>query len=85
MKKCVYSTTPISVSVHLAGDNPVFGESVVTVTIEDEAAGPFVRINSLMDDCKRGEIQLDFEQLEMVINEARNLIDAHKKKEANNE
>ena len=70
-----YITTPLSVSVHGEKDNPIFGDTVVTVTVANEAAGPFIelRANTLIE----GGIAMDLAQLLVVATVAKELVRAH--------
>lgn len=77
MENPKYLTKPISVSTFLDGDNPVFGESVITVTVIDEAAGPFIELESMNPHDKEGKIRADIEQLEVILSAARELMKHH--------
>ena len=67
-----YIATPMAVSIHSETDNPVFGETSIHVSVEDEAGGPFICIKH--DD---QTISMDLPALELVLIEARKLINAH--------
>ena len=67
-----YAQTTTAISVHASGDNPVFGETVVTVSLDDEAAGPFI---SLHQPSGGGMIKLDYEQLLLVVDAAKMLME----------
>ena len=62
-----YNITPLTVAVHPVGKNPVFSDQAVHVSIEDEAGGPFLRITELAPSGESGEIKLDFDQFEAII------------------
>lgn len=64
-------TTLMALSVHDEGDNPIFGESAIHVSLDDEAGGAFIVIHEIATDQK---IRIDLEQLELVVVEARKLI-----------
>jgi len=64
-----YFITPTSYSIHRKGENPVFGENI-HVKLEDEAGGFFILLES---DGK--EIRCDLDELELVYNTAKKLID----------
>jgi hypothetical protein len=70
-EECVI--TPMSVSVHRKSHSPVFGESAIQVTVDDESGGAFLRIknNDGID------FSCDLDELEMVLVAARQLISAH--------
>lgn len=69
--------TPISVSVHLKEESPVFGEATIHVSVDDEAGGPFVVIKQFDHSLEAGELKLDLEQLQKVCAVAKELIAAH--------
>lgn len=67
-----YAQTPTAIAVHLSSDNPVFGESVIEVALDDEAAGPFI---VLRQPGTVSEIKLDYDQLLLVVDAAKMLIE----------
>jgi len=73
-----YAQTTIAISVHAIGDNPVFGESTITVSIDDDGGGPFI---SLFQP-SGGNIDLDYEQLLLVVDAARMLMEGWKEEVA---
>jgi len=66
-----FAQTTTAISVHATGDSPVFGESTVTVSIDDDGGGPFI---SLFHP-SGGQIDLDYEQLLLVVDAARMLME----------
>lgn len=54
-------TVPIAYSIYKEGDNPVFGNSVTEVKIEDDAAGVYLTISQCNDD-HEGSIKLEFDE-----------------------
>ena len=63
--------TPIKVSVHRKGDNPVYSERAIKVTVDDEGSGPFIVLeNEGMED----GLRIDMDQLEAATAAARQLI-----------
>ena len=66
-----FAQTTTAISVHALGDSPVFGDSTVTVSIDDEGGGPFI---SLFQP-SGGKIDLDYEQLLLVVDAAKMLMD----------
>jgi hypothetical protein len=66
--RCVY-ITPADDTV-----SPLFSERAVIVTVEDEAGGPFILINTVSGDSCKGEVRLDFEELEEAVEVARELM-----------
>jgi hypothetical protein len=71
--------TPIGMAVHLPNENPIYGDFLTHVTVEDEAAGPFVVVRQFGDEAKVGEVRLDLAELEAVLRAARRLIRAQPK------
>lgn len=58
-------TTILSVSVHHDTENAIFGEGITHVSIEDEAAGGFIRLCQV-DSADTGSIILDIEELDAI-------------------
>ena len=61
--------TILEVSIHQKGVNPIFGEGVTSVRIDDEAGGGFIILEQ-----EDKEIRLDMSELEEIVVEARKLI-----------
>ncbi len=75
-----YKVTPLKVAIHNKITNPLFGESVTHLEIDDEAEGPFIVLRQESE----GEdeiIRLDMEELEVIVKEARKLIKIYKENE----
>ena len=68
-----YKTTVIRIAIHPENVNPVYGEGVTHVHIQDEAAGPFLTLSQVGED-KSDCIRIDMEELEMITAEAKKLI-----------
>jgi len=80
-----YNRTIRCVNITPADDtvSPLFSERAVIVTVEDEAGGPFILINTASGDSCHGEVRLDFEELEEVVAVAKMLINQETLKETN--
>ena len=63
MSKTKFKTFVERVNLYKEGDNPIFGNSVISVTVDDEAGGPFLCIKQCNDDF-RGEMRLDFDEIQ---------------------
>ena len=50
--------TITEISIHASGDNPVFGDSVTKVRLEDEAGGAFLVVSQ-----EERELRLDYDEL----------------------
>lgn len=63
--------TPTKFAIHRQGDNPIFGEHVITIALEDESGGPFyvVESNHPSDD----GIRIDDDELELLVKAGRRL------------
>jgi len=75
--RCVY-ITPADDTV-----SPLFSEKAVIVTVEDEAGGPFILINTASGDSCKGEVRLDLEELDEVVAVAKMLINQETLRETN--
>ena len=64
--------TPIKVAVHRKDDNPIFGENVIHVSVDDEAAGAFIVLES--NAGHEDGLRIDPDELEAVVVAARKLI-----------
>lgn len=58
----------LSLSVYRQGDNPVFGETVTRVTLEDEAGGLFFILEQ-----EDGKLRFDFDEFEEVVKAVKTL------------
>lgn len=67
-----YAQTTTTISIHLVGDSPVFGESVTTVSLDDEGGGPFIVLHR-PDGAQ--QIRLDLKELELIMDAARMLME----------
>lgn len=54
------------VNIYRDGDNPIFGESVISVSICDDAAGPYLQIYQTIDD-EDQSLKIGFEELDELI------------------
>tara|TARA_R110000868_G_scaffold302679_2_gene563238 strand:- start:7828 stop:8067 length:240 start_codon:yes stop_codon:yes gene_type:complete len=73
-----YKSTVIRISTHPENVNPVYGEGVTHVCIQDEGAGPFITLTQEGED-KLECIQTDIEELELITAEAKKLIGQYPK------
>ena len=68
-----YKSTIIKISIHPENLNPVYGEGVTHLCIEDEGGGPFLALSQEGED-KLECVRIDLEELEMITAEAKKLI-----------
>lgn len=80
-----FKITPITYAVHWKTENPVYGDHVIHVSIDDEAGGPFIVLKSLHEIDK--ELRIDPEEIKAVFEAAQQLLEAYpdKYKEKNND
>lgn len=53
-----YKSSTTSVAVHLESESPIYGESTISVSLDDEAAGIFLELQ----DGEGVKIRVDYEQ-----------------------
>lgn len=71
-----YKTTITSIAVHINDESPIFGESTTTVRIDDDAAGVYIVIDqSGSEDPKTGIVKLDPEELPVIMEVVRRLLE----------
>ena len=56
-------------------DSPIFSERAISVSVEDEAGGPFIVLRTNDEVSGRGEIRLDVEELEEAAKVGRELME----------
>ena len=56
-------TTITNIAIHREGDNPIFGESVINVALEDDAGGCYLIIKSNQEGLENGQIKLNYEDI----------------------
>jgi hypothetical protein len=69
-----YKTTILQVSVHREESNPVFGEGNTYVSVDDEAAGPFLTIQQHDENSEPGKVRMDYEEFMAVAEAAKMLM-----------
>ncbi len=75
-------TTIKCIAIHNQGDNPVFGESVTEVSLQDDAGGPYIEIRQYMDMLENGHVKFNDEKEIMKVAEvAKSLLDQQTVKE----
>ena len=62
-----YNMTPLTISVHPEGHNPVFSECATHVSIDDLAGGPFLVFKQCRDDVDNGKVIIDFDEFDAII------------------
>lgn len=58
LEQVLYKHTTTQFTVHLDEESPIFGESSITVKLDDEAGGAFL----VLEDTLGGKISVDYEQ-----------------------
>jgi hypothetical protein len=69
MEKIIAS--PVKISLHKQNFNPVYGEGVLQVSLEDEGGGTYLKIEQLNDVLNY--ITIDFNELEALLEAAKML------------
>ena len=69
-----YKTTILRVAVPREEENPVFGEGNTYVSVDDEAAGPFIVLEQENDLPTPGAMRLDYEEFLAVAEAAKMLM-----------
>ncbi|AMD43456.1 hypothetical protein ZC03_079 [Pseudomonas phage ZC03] len=65
-------TTITAIAIHRPGDSPILGDSTTIVRLSDEGGGPFIVIEQVTT--APGSIELDPDECEIVLREARRLL-----------
>ena len=68
-----YKTTIARISIHPENVNPVYGEGVTHLCIQNEAAGPFITLSQVGEE-KFECVRIDMAELELITAEAKKLI-----------
>jgi len=71
-----YITSVVSTVVHMDDRNPIFGEDITTITIDDEACGGFIVLTQ-----NEQTIRLDPEELQLIAKTAMKMLAQYKKHE----
>jgi hypothetical protein len=76
-------TTITRIAVHHESDSPIFGETVVNVELQDEAAGPFLLLSNPCPPHTEyaGKVAIDFAEWPHVIAAAKTLMEQEGGKE----
>lgn len=74
-----YEITPLKYAVGMKGENPVFGEGVTRVEVDDEAAGPFIVLSQCSDEYGEQKIRVNLDELKVVLGVAVRLINRYPK------
>lgn len=62
-----YTMTTMSIAIHPEAENPVYGEYVTTVKLDDEAGGAFLLLEQTNhDEGAMNKIRIDFEEFDLI-------------------
>jgi hypothetical protein len=75
--KVEYITTPLKVALHLSSSEPLWGDSVTHIELDDELGGAFVVLKQWDSDGNEQSLRLDMEELELVTFNARQMIEVY--------
>lgn len=59
-------------AIHREDENPIFGDNVTRVSLEDEGGGPFL-VLSQVDYNGTNKIRVDFSELDVILKTAKEL------------
>ncbi len=68
-------STTLSIAVHRPDKNPVFGEGTTHVSLQDDAAGPFIELRQFDEGLEAGHVKFDLEELIEITKVAKRLIE----------
>jgi len=71
-----YITSVISTVVHMDDRNPIFGDDITTITIDDDACGGYIVLTQ-----NEQTIKLDPEELQLITKTAMKMLANYKKHE----
>jgi hypothetical protein len=71
-----YITSVISTVVHLDDRNPIFGDDITTITIDDDACGGYIVLTQ-----NEQTIRVDLDELQLIAKTAMKLLAQYKKHE----
>ena len=71
-----YITSVISTVVHMDDRNPIFGDDITTITIDDEACGGYIVLTQ-----NEQSIKIDPDELQLIAKTAMKLLANYKKNE----
>lgn len=71
--------TITAIAIHPAGENPIYGELTITVSLDDEAAGPFLVLKQ-----ESGEVRICFDEWTEVQAAVQTLLEQESMREASN-
>lgn len=69
-----YTTKVIQINVYKDRDDPMSGDSVTQLIINDEGAGPYLEIRQSNEWVENGEIRLEFDEIDAIFNTAKRLV-----------
>ena len=71
-----YITSVVSTVVHMDDRNPIFGDDITTITIDDEACGGYIVLTQ-----NEQSIKIDPDELQLIAKTAMKLLANYKKNE----
>lgn len=75
-----FSQTTTSIAIHRTGESPIFGYGTTLVSLIDNGGGPFIELHQI-DGTEPGQIKLDYEELLLVADAAKMLMEGIETKE----
>ena len=65
--------TTLTVSIHRSDTHPVYGRGALQISIDDEGAGGYVKINEQDDDLEH-YVRIDADELELVFRKLKSFL-----------
>lgn len=65
---------PVKYAIYSEGQNPIYGDFVLTIEVDDEAAGPFLKIRVNGEHQERGTVEIDYQHWAALDKAARQLM-----------
>jgi hypothetical protein len=69
----MYKKMITQINVYKEGDNPIFGESVTEISLDDEGGGVYIRLTQHPDNDQPNTIRLDFDEVDDVVSAIKEL------------
>ena len=63
--------------IYPIGKNPIYDEGTITITITDEAAGPFLIISQRSETLEPNEIRIELDELDLIHDRAHTMINMY--------
>jgi len=69
-----FKSTITSIAVRYENESPLYGDSVISVHLDDECGGFFLRLESIEEGLKEGQIRVEIEQLAEILKQGKMML-----------